>query len=920
MKLPKRFLEVLGQESSLAAETKSYLAKIETLVKSSGTTFFPEYTDHGLSHIENVLQNMERLIPEQLWIENSITPKLISSCILSGALHDFAMHLTGSTFGWLISKNRVGQLQSNHLGTGESDAKPLHEHWDEYLFELKQLPPMRLDAITGNSRYNPENLLNREAIWSLEDRFAIGEFVRRHHARIAHEIAIFGLEADDVVVLPGLDSLLRESGLSARLIGFIAHSHNLDLWECAQLLRNGPDRSYQPNGINAVFAMALLRIADYLEIDASRAPAVLMDFKAISSRVSRLEWSKHRVVESVSINKAEKVLQIDVSPDIEWNIFHDLKVLVESIQQELTGVTSVLSIVGVSDESSRGLSVNHLRSNILSVDFQASLPYVPKKSEISASSELVWLLSEQLYGAHTQIGVREAVQNAVDAVSAVPFERRQDRILGANALKVDVSFQTNADGSLSVEIVDTGTGMTEQTVLDYFLTCGGNYQNDDTFSAAHQINGVLSHVRTGRFGIGSMALFLLGDEILVSTRHFSQPSGLQFKLKKGVRSVEIRRGVRMEIGTSIRSEKTPEPNLWQKVFGHKPTPEDYVNPYRYQSSEVQVNYFIDGSPITFSDIAGSGHQVEIHHSTGLSIVMDASATDDFILNGFDICGPTGFHFPRVILHPYFFTPRLIVRDSMLAIGISLDRTSYELPRELSEAVFSAIEDSFISFLFAIELDSPFENSGAQRKYPWKAFSLWEVESENACFMFPGIHRSVSSLIKEHDAKCWESALCYSKSGYVLAERSLLKALRIESVTILFFIESLLEDSTDLTGLLKLCDGTWVLPVAVPELEDLSVAKLSALDQHSVIYFFIADKKWSKTNGSVPKGSFEALCFEVNVSIFDEHNLLAEAWFRCLGEKVMPYSGQSRDTNQFDFFTKGAGLKHLAYWRSLFHEW
>ena len=56
--------------------------------------------------------------------------------------------------------------------------------------------------------------------------------------------------------------------------------------------------------------------------------------------------------------------------------------------------------------------------------------------------------------------------------------------------------------------------------------------------------------RTGRFGIGALACFLLGSTIDVETRRLGQESGLKFNAELGKDAIEVTT-IQREIGTKI---------------------------------------------------------------------------------------------------------------------------------------------------------------------------------------------------------------------------------------------------------------------------------------------------------------------------------------------------------------------------------
>jgi molecular chaperone HtpG len=65
-------------------------------------------------------------------------------------------------------------------------------------------------------------------------------------------------------------------------------------------------------------------------------------------------------------------------------------------------------------------------------------------------------------------------------------------------------------------------------------------------------------LRSGRFGVGALAAFLLGIEIHVSTRHVTASKGISFITKLDLNPVELRYDASIPVGTSIRVKLTPQ--------------------------------------------------------------------------------------------------------------------------------------------------------------------------------------------------------------------------------------------------------------------------------------------------------------------------------------------------------------------------
>ena len=99
--------------------------------------------------------------------------------------------------------------------------------------------------------------------------------------------------------------------------------------------------------------------------------------------------------------------------------------------------------------------------------------------------------------------------------------------------------------------------MTVHTVVEYFLKAGASYRDDIDWQRIYDSEGSGSGLlRTGKFGIGVFAAFLLGDELEVETRHVTQPEGIAFQARLDDQQIQLLRQS-MEIGTTIEVRVPP---------------------------------------------------------------------------------------------------------------------------------------------------------------------------------------------------------------------------------------------------------------------------------------------------------------------------------------------------------------------------
>ena len=159
-----------------------------------GLPFFPEYTNHGVEHFQRVLDASAWLIADAH--QSHFTPEDVSVGAISTLLHDSAMHMTEDGFVTLLKSDNYARV------VPDLDKRSWRELWDDYLAEVSrwgdsqfcrilgrlctETPSQYIEMLQGIIASRSTVGLSRECL------MIIGEFIRRHHGRMAHEFAIVG--------------------------------------------------------------------------------------------------------------------------------------------------------------------------------------------------------------------------------------------------------------------------------------------------------------------------------------------------------------------------------------------------------------------------------------------------------------------------------------------------------------------------------------------------------------------------------------------------------------------------------------------------------------------------------------------------------------------------------------------------------
>ena len=193
-------------------------------------------------------------------------------------------------------------------------------------------------------------------------------------------------------------------------------------------------------------------------------------------------------------------------------------------------------------------------------------------------------------------GIRELTQNAADSI------REMGHLLTAGigvseerlTREADIELQISMHPVPSLVISDRGTGMTLDVLQNFFLRAGASFRNSELWKAQFaDASGASKIARAGRFGVGALSAFLIGERISVYTRHFSDQSG------KGLAFVATIDGNEIEIveekgpiGTriSIESDQGRIERIATYFRRSKQTPDFFV------SADVTLNVSVDVPP------------------------------------------------------------------------------------------------------------------------------------------------------------------------------------------------------------------------------------------------------------------------------------------------------------------------------------
>lgn len=746
--LPKRFENKLSEDQYLNGLVNTALFTFGQILSDNKLYFFEEYTDHGKKHIEDVIVAANHLISEDDF-NHIIKVKDVAFFILSVILHDIGMHIRPEGLVKLLD----GELDLNRVI--KLDKQTWRQEWDDFLGEVKRFDQKQLLAIFGDAGHivNVPDLSKPDSLNGL-DRKLVGEFIRRQHPRLAHEIALGGFPGEDFLPFcPDLDEKNRN------LIGLIARSHGIDLRTCADYLEDifTVLAKTLPLGVHVIFLMVLLRISDYLQIDSSRTSIALLKLRRLSSPVSIKEHQAHLAIDYIDAqyqHDRERIF-VTTSPK-DSSMFFKLKNLFLGIQHEFDVSFAVLGEVYGNLPNSPKIRFRRIQSNLEDPAFIENLGYVPENLAFKANDELTRLLIAPLYGNDPTYGVRELLQNSVDACRERVFINDQgDGYIPE--VKIDVSVEGD---NYFFAIQDNGMGMDSGIIINYFLRAGASFRNSSEWKKQYSsVNGKAHIRRNGRFGIGVLAAFLLGTEIEVCTRRLGQDTGFRFDATIDTQQIELMKDYTLEVGTLIKIKISKD--VFQR-FSPSTRAKAYLKWTEWYTLDFpKVTYKFDGLEVIRGslnpDIEGflpeDWHKMKLEGYNGLLWTYEGRSHDSrFSCNGIVIPQDPSTNGLKTGLFQHL--PKIQVFDSEGNLPINLNRNSFTAKLPFSQQLEEDISRDFVAYLLTVPIDS--------------TIKMNELVLVNQLFRYPGL------LVKNSPDTFGYGKLSYlNNSGLTLPKSPLL---------------------------------------------------------------------------------------------------------------------------------------------------
>ncbi|WKY58884.1 ATP-binding protein [Vibrio sp. SNU_ST1] len=542
LSLPRKFKNIVEQNSAINGALLTLIDKFSDWIGTNQTEFFPEYTDHGTEHIQNVLNTMEEIVTKESF--ELLTPEDIYVISSAALLHDCAMHINKAGLWDLISNDVY-----NGVVLGFTREDDWLSRWKKFCVDVKKFD--ETDFIKFFGKDIPVELpsINTES-FSDHQKILIGDFVRQYHACIAQIIATHGIpsKSGPYEIFDSSFKYLNE------LSGLVARSHNHSLRQVVDLLDS---RKREYRNTHPTFLMGILRIADYLQFKSDRTPKILFDTIAFCSPVSVNEWKKHlSIISTNTMHPDDELLFVEAYPE-DAKTLGGVKHLLKGLQSELDEFWAVNGEVYSRYQliNRFGVIFRRVRSNI-----DDARDYVEKNyksyhpeilSIIADDQKLFPLLIKPLYGNYPRVGLRELLQNAIDACNE-RYCLDEGHQANDKSVPYKVSITLNYENNTLV-IKDEGTGMDVEVIKDYFLKIGSSYRTSESWKSDFCSDDGVLVPRTGKFGIGMLAGFLIGDKIEIQTKKHdcNNAKSINFSYSLDSNEIELIFKDNYDVGTTI---------------------------------------------------------------------------------------------------------------------------------------------------------------------------------------------------------------------------------------------------------------------------------------------------------------------------------------------------------------------------------
>lgn len=363
---------------------------------------------------------------------------------------------------------------------------------------------------------------------SQDEKLAIFQVLRHLHAEQAHELARMKWtvpgSGDDIYLIQSVE--LRN--YYGDLIGEIASSHH---WSPDRVAENFKDRVVpcpaflQPADwkVDALKIAFLLRVADAAHLDDLRAPWFLFALQRPQG-ISELHWRFQAKMGQPTRTENGELIISSGAPFSQqerqswWLAFDTARM----IDKELRSAYVLMKENGRCPFAAQNvLNIDSPESFARQVRVDGWEP-VNVGPSVGDIPRLISVLGgAALYGNDHKIPLRELLQNSMDAVRAL----RKLHELSDEAGQITVSITINESDELWLNVLDNGIGMSRYVLTSVLLDFGNSLWKSDALREEVPGLAKTGFEAGGKFGIGFFSVFMLGDDVKITSRRFERAKG-----------------------------------------------------------------------------------------------------------------------------------------------------------------------------------------------------------------------------------------------------------------------------------------------------------------------------------------------------------------------------------------------------------
>lgn len=380
-----------------------------------------------------------------------------------------------------------------------------------------------------------------------DEKEAVKEIVRLTHAARIYEFLNAKLDGSGNTISSIL--MLNDKYEYAEDVALICRAHGEDYSYIKNDLRD--DTTKGDYAYNQQYIAALLRIADYLDLDKQRTPILWFATMGING-FSRGEWEKHFMIQ----NERKLKDYIDGKMQIYFDgqssnaaIHRKYLRYIDELTAELENADDLLN-TEKSDEKYRLYVTSKIADCVQTKGFKYS--NLRLNLDYSAITEL--LMGKNIYG-DSRLGLRELIQNSIDACKLMREINTANRTVDAPLPTIYIKYSKTNN---YVKVKDSGIGMTLDVVKKHFLNIGKSYYKSDEYLFENH-----NYKPIGQYGIGFLSGFLLSDNITVKTKHYSSNEINKIELEKHSEYVVTKTE---DMGTFCGTETTLDYDKFFEVF------------------------------------------------------------------------------------------------------------------------------------------------------------------------------------------------------------------------------------------------------------------------------------------------------------------------------------------------------------------